>query len=222
MRGAPVSEIEEWMLRQLKRAGLASQIADGEFVQAQYLVELISAALQKSLLAYAHQSWMDDFAEFWFIIDAKLPRKMAAGEKYLNDVLLPVLGSGRGAPLIIPSNWIRPPTHLFIKKYQSDRGAIRGVEVQNPVDLKTVFEHGLRFENSADRPGLQLADCVAHLVRRAVLEPEDSTVQQAYDQLRPRLRNHEGSSLTIHRLNVGHEDRTSLARYERLVGSDTR
>jgi hypothetical protein len=81
VRGAPVSEIEEWMLRQLKRAGLASQIADGEFVQAHYLVELISAALQKSLLAYAYESWMDDCAEFWFIFDAKWPRKMAAGEK---------------------------------------------------------------------------------------------------------------------------------------------
>ena len=133
------------MLRQLKRAALASQIADGEFVQAQYLVELISAALQKSLLAYAHESWMYDFAEFWFIVDAKLPRKMAAGEKYLNDVLLPVLGSGRGTPLLIPGNWTQTPAHPFIEKYQRDRGAIRGVEVQNPVDLKAVFEHGLRF-----------------------------------------------------------------------------
>jgi hypothetical protein len=146
---------------------------------------------------------------------------MAAGEKYLNEVLLPVLGSGRRTPLIIPSDWIQPPPHPFIEKYQRDRGAIREFEVQNPVDLKTVFDHGLRFENSADRPGLQLADCVAHLVRRAVLEPEDSTIQQAYDQLRPRLRNHEGSSLTIHRLNVGEEDRSSLVRYARPVSPDT-
>ena len=108
-------------------------------------MKLILAALQKSLLAYAHESWMDDFAEFWFIVDAKLPRKMAAGEKYLTDILVPVLGSGRGTPLIIPSNWIKPATHAFIEKYQSERGAIRGVEVQNPVDLKTVFEHGLRI-----------------------------------------------------------------------------
>jgi hypothetical protein len=210
------------MLRQIKRAGLASQIADGEFVQAQYLVELISAAFQKSLLAYAHESWAEDFNDFWFILDAKLPRKMASGEKYLNDLLVPVLGSRRGTPLIIPGNWTEPLAHPFIEKYQRDRGAIRGVEVENPVDLKTVFEHGLRFENSAERPGLQLADCVSHLVRRAVLEPDDPTIQEAYDQIRPRLRNHQGTNLTIHRLNIGEEERTSLARYARLVGPDTR
>jgi hypothetical protein len=208
------------MLRQIKRAGLASQIADGEFVQAQYLVELLSAALQKSLVAHAHESWADDFAHFWFILDAKLPRRMAAGEKYLNDLLVPVLGSRRGTPLIIPSNWTKPPAHPFIERHQRDLGLIRGVEVQNPIDLKTVFEHGLRFESSAECPGLQLADCVAHVVRRAVLEPDDAAIQHAYDQLRPRLRNHEGSSLTIHRLSVGDEKRTSLARYARLVGPD--
>lgn len=220
VRGRPVPEIEEWMLRQIKRAGLASQITDGEFGQAQYLVELISAALQKSLLAYAHESWAGDFADYGFVVDAKLPRKLAAGEKYLNDLLVPVLGSRRGMPLIIPSNWTGPPAHPFIEKYQRDRGIRRGVEVENPVDLNAVFEHGLSFENSAERPGLQLADCVAHVVRRAVLRPEDTTIQRAFDQLRPRLRNHEGSNLTIHRLRVGEEDTTSLARYVRLAGPD--
>jgi hypothetical protein len=39
--GAPVPEIEQWYLRHIKRAGLQSQISDGEFIQAHYLVELI-------------------------------------------------------------------------------------------------------------------------------------------------------------------------------------
>jgi hypothetical protein len=40
-----VPEIEEWYLRHIKRAGLASQVSHGEFVQALYLVELIIDAV---------------------------------------------------------------------------------------------------------------------------------------------------------------------------------
>jgi hypothetical protein len=58
---------------------LPSQTTKGEFVQAHYLVGLIEAALQESLLAYSDDAWARDFAHFRFIIDAKLPRKMAAG-----------------------------------------------------------------------------------------------------------------------------------------------
>jgi len=51
-RGAPVPEIEEWYLRHIKRAGLASQVSHGEFVQALYLVELVIDAVQKALFLY--------------------------------------------------------------------------------------------------------------------------------------------------------------------------
>jgi hypothetical protein len=216
-RGAPVREIEEWMLRQLKRSGLSSQISNGEFVQAHYLVELIEASLQESLLAYSDDAWAGDFAHFRFIIDAKLPRKMAAGEKYLNDVIVPVLGSRAGSHLIVPEHWKEEPVHAFIQAFEGD-GVIRGVEVKDAINLKAIFEQGLEFEPSHKHAGLQLADSAAFLVRQAVLQPRNGVAQAAYDQLRPKLQDHRGRSLTIHRLRVGDEARSSLDRYEALVG----
>ncbi len=65
----------------------------GEFVQARFLIELIFDALQKSLLVYIEDRWRGDFDRFHFVLDCKLPTKLAAGEKYLNNVIVPALGS---------------------------------------------------------------------------------------------------------------------------------
>jgi hypothetical protein len=218
-RGAPVTEIEDWMLRTIKRAGLRSQISHGEFVQAQYLVELIAAALQKSLYLYYEDRWRNDFNDFYFVLDAKLPGKMAAGEKYLNDSLLPVLGSGGNRSLGLVDTWKEEPRHPFVEKFELDHGRIRGEDVEGVIDLKLLFEHGLRFEPSTDHHGLQLIDAVAYIVRRAILEPDNQTIQRAYDAFRSKLRNEDGKCLMIHRLRIGVEDRSSLERYRPLYNA---
>lgn len=84
------------------------------------------------------------------------------------------------------------------------------------IDLSGIFERGLRFEPSHAHGGLQLVDSVAHIVRRAALEPANPDIQAAYDALRASLRTARRSSLTIQRLAVGAEDRSSLHRYRRL------
>ena len=215
-RGRPVAEIENWMLRQIKRAGLSSQISHGEFAQAHYLLVLIRDALQKSLFVFYEDRWRDTFRDFHFIFDAKLPRKMAAGEKYLNDSVLPALGSQRGKTLGILDTWKEDPVHPFVEKFERNRERVLGEELEGVIDLRRIFEHGLRFESSADHPGLQLVDTVASLTRRAVLEPRNQFVQRAYDAFRHKLRNDEGKCLTIHRLEGGDEDRSSLDLYRPL------
>jgi hypothetical protein len=216
--GAPVKEIEDWMLRQIKRAGLNSQISHGEFVQAHYLIELIADALQKSLYWFYEDRWRDDFQEFEFILDGKLPEKMAAGEKYLNDSIVPVLGSRRHKSIGLLETWNEEPRHPFVEKFELAHGRVRGEDVEGVIDLKRVFENGLRFESSSEHSGLQLVDAVAHTVRAAVLLPSDEVAQAAYDALRPKLRNEAGNSLMIHRLRVGDPDRSSLDRYRALYG----
>lgn len=216
--GSPVPEIEDWYLRQIKRAGLASQISHGEFVQARYLVELVIDAIQKSLLPYSDDRSRDDFADFYFCLDAKLPTKMAAGEKFLNDSIVPALGSRPRQGLTLVSTWKEEPLHPFVKKFAGTRGRIMGRDVESGIDLSLMFEHGLQFSDSRNHAGLQLVDAVAHIVRRAVLEPDQERVQEAYDALRPKLRNEQGNSLTIHRLPVGEEDRSSVDRYDPLYG----
>lgn len=217
-RGAPVAEIEEWYLRHIKRAGLASQISHGEFVQALYLVELVIDAVQKALLLYHEERWRDDFEDFYFVLDAKLPTKMASGEKYLNDSLVPALGSRPGEGLVLVDTWQENPVHPFVQKFAGKEGRIRGHDVESAIDLSLMFEHGLDFADSKKEAGLQLVDAAAYIVRRAVLEPDEDRVQTVYDALRSKLRNDKGKSLTIHRLGVSEEDRSSLERYRPLYG----
>ena len=214
--GAPVKEIEDWYDRALKRTGLSSQISHGEFLQASFLIGLILEAVRKSLIVFHEEQWRTSFHDFHFILDGKLPNKMAAGEKFLNDSLVPALGSMKGQSIITVDTWREEPVHPFVGKFSAKEGRIRGEEVTDAIDLKQVFEHGLRFESSDQRNGLQLVDAAAYIVRKAVMEPEDELTQGAYDAIRDKLRNGEGHCLMIQRLNVGDDDRSSLERYQRL------
>jgi hypothetical protein len=214
--GAPVPEIEQRIDREIKRSGLEAQMNHGEFVQARFLIELIFDALQKSLLIYFDDRWRDQFDMFHFVLDGKLPTKMAAGEKYLHDVIVPALGSRAAESLMLAEPWRDEPRHPFIQKFGRESGRIRGREVKGAIDLSGMFERGLQFQPSHEHGGLQLVDAVAYIVRRAILEPDNSTIQAAYDAIRVSLRNGRRSSLTIQRLAVGEEDRSSLDRYRRL------
>ena len=219
-RGAPVKKIEEWYLRALKRAGLSSQVSHGEFIQASFMIGLILEAFQKSLIFFHEDQWRESFHDFHFTLDGKLPGKMAAGEKFLNESLLPALGSMKGQSVDTLDTWREGPVHPFVEKFSVEKGRVAGEDVAGAIDLKGVFEHGLQFESSAEVSGLQLVDAAAHLVRRAVMEPEDEVAQEAYNAIRDKLRNGEGRCLTIQRLNVGEEDRSSLERYRRLYTPD--
>ena len=215
-RGAPVPEIEQWMDRMIKRAGLTTQISHGEFIQAQFLVNLIRDALQKATLVYCLDEWRDDSWDFHFMIDGKLPAKMAAGEKYLNDMLVPALGSQHGATLGMLDTWKAEPVHPFIEKYSLESGRIRGREVEGVTDLGAIFRQGLRFEPSHEHAGLQLIDAMVYTVRRAVIAPDDPEIQWAYDLLRPSLLNEGRRALTLHRLRGSDTSERSLERYRRL------
>jgi hypothetical protein len=215
-RRAPVTEIEDWYLRAIKRAGLSSQISHGEFLQASFLINLIRESFAKSLIVFHEDQWRESFHDFHFILDAKLPGKMAAGEKFLNDGLLPALGSMRGQSIDTVDTWRDEPVHPFEKKFSATKGRVWGEDVEEAIDLSRVFEHGLQFRPSTDEAGLQLVDAVAYIVRQAVLKQQEPSARMAYDAIRPKLRNGKGRCLTIQRLNVEGEDRASLGRYREL------
>jgi hypothetical protein len=214
-RGGSVAEIVQWMSRQVKRAGLPSQIPHGDFVQAQFMLGLIADALQKALLWYQEDRWAPDLATFYFVLDGKLPAKMASSEKYLSESIVPTLGTRR-VPLEIPERWKKGEVpHPFIATFERERGRIRGEEFENVIDLKAIFGNGLRFEDSKEYPGLQLADVTAHVVRRALLESENTAIQQAYDHLRPKLVMKNGRCLLINRFR-GSSEAGPLDRYQPL------
>jgi hypothetical protein len=215
-RGAPVAEIEQWMDRMIKRAGLSSQISHGEFVQAQFLVDLIRSALQKAIYMHSFDEWRDDSWDFHFILDGKLPTKRASGEKYLDDMLVPALGSQDNQAIGLLETWKDDPVHPFVRKYSRERGRVRGREIQGAIDLRAIFSEGLRFEPSDRHAGLQLVDTVAYVVRRAVLRPADVFVQRAYDALRPGLLNEERRAITIQRLGGAEPPAAAVERYRPL------
>jgi hypothetical protein len=219
-RGAPDGETVEWMLRQIKRAGLASQISHGEFIQARFLLELVADSLQKSLYYFQDDRWRDDFRDFRFVVDGKLPNKLASGEKYFSESIVPSLGSRRGVTLGVPETWHQDPIHPFVGKFRREQGRVRGEDVKGVIDLDGIFGHGIRFDESVDSPGVQLVDTVAYVTRRAVMEPGNSEIQAAFDSFRGKLRNGNEKCLTIQRLRVGEEDRSSLGRYRALYGPD--
>ena len=146
--------------RHIKRAELSPRVSDSEYIQAHMLVGLIHAVLFKSIVRYIDDSWRDDLVDFHFILDGKLPDKLAAGEKDLDVLLVPLLGSN-DYELVVPNTWGDEPVHPFAAKF---------FEPSENVSLNRILEHGLRFEPSHEHAGLQLVDVVAYVTRRAILE----------------------------------------------------
>ena len=201
-RGGDDAQIEEWMTARARRSELSTRISDSEFVQAMFLVDLIHAALQRSLLAFRDAAWAAEFAHFEFMLDGKLPGKLGAGEKLLESVLVPFLGGDRRFELVIDERWKEQnPPHPFIVRYERSSGwsgAERRRVEQDVIDIKEVFASGLRFEPSHDHTGLQIADLVAYVVRWAMREPGDWQAQEAYNLLRPALRGHRRDGAIAH------------------------
>lgn len=215
-KGAPVEEILGWYDRQIKRAAMPSRISDSEFVQAQFMVELIYRALQKSVNRYPDARWQEDFNEFRFIVDGKLTNKCAAGEKYLEESIRLIYGSGQFGALGTPEAWKGEEQHPFNQRFGGMSGVVAGRKVEDGISIGTIFEHGIQFEDSAAHAGVQLADAAAYLIRRAVFEPDERAVRNAYEAIRPKLANEEGASLSIKRLSGGGAE-SSLDRYRDLV-----
>lgn len=216
-QGGQAEDIDAWMQAGIKRTGLASRISDVEFLQAILLVDLVHASLQKSLVFYTADEWRRDFERFAFILDAKLPGKLGAGEKFLRDAIVPILGSSERFGLILVEDWKdADPPHPFVARFDSASGW-SGTErrrVSEGIDLSGIFEEGLRFEQSHDHPGLQIADLVAYVVRDALLRPSDDRSQLAYDLLRPKLRFGGATATKLVRLSsgTGAPDRMRYAR----------
>jgi hypothetical protein len=198
---------DAWYTRHIKRAELSSRVSDSEYIQAHMLVGLIHAALFKSIVRYIDDSWRDDLVHFHLILDGKLPDKLAAGEKDLDVLLVPLLGSN-DYELVVPNTWGDEPVHPFAAKF---------FEPSENVSLNRIFEHGLRFEPSHEHAGLQLVDVVAYVTRRAILEPDNDVIHRAYAHLRDNLRTErDGQALRLVSGGGGREQEIDDYRY-RLV-----
>ena len=204
--GGDAPSIERWYEKQVTTIAYSGRVSDSEWVQADLLVSLIHRILNKTIVWYRDDKWRDDFADFHFVLDRKLTTKLAAGEKYLDGVILPALGSNRGRlNLIGIIEWKDPPVHPFEAKFGTGEGAI---------DLRRLFEHGLEFAASEEHAGLQLADAVAHVARQRIVAPSE-TVHIAWQTLRPLLLTETGQPIHLLRYAEGGAD-ADTSRYTRL------
>jgi len=193
--------------RHIKRAALASRINNSEYVQGDLFVRLIHAAVFKAIVRYLDDGWRDDLAEFDFILDGKLPGKLAAGEKELDTLLLPRLGSN-DFELVIPTTWYDDPVHPFVERFSNG---------DKKLSLNKLFEHGLVFADSRAHAGLQLVDVVAYVVRKAIIEPDNKAIYAAFDVIRENLRSERnGQALRLVRYDTG-QDAMDEKRYRPLL-----
>jgi hypothetical protein len=172
--------------RLIKATGLASALGDREFAEfAMLMPKQIFDALQASLLVYREPPWRSDFRELHWIFDGKHAAdrtpKLSRGERRLSEMLMMIIGGDRRFVLRIPDEIGPDPTHPYFASHRAEDGE---------VGVRALFRNGLLFESSADFAGLQLADIVAHLLRRAAMEPADRSIQAAYTRLRPALMPH--------------------------------
>jgi hypothetical protein len=204
--GGQSREIEGWYWRMVNRAALPQRVTNSQWVQADLLIGLIHAALFKCPVGYLEDEWREDFRDFHFILDGKLPGKLAADEKLLDSMLVPALGSNPYS-FVTVTTWREDPVHPFEEKFGEGDGK---------VSLNRIFEHGLRFDSSHDHGGLQLVDVVAYVTRKAIVEPDNAGIHRAYNNIRDKLRAERGGqALRLVRYATGQES-IDDARY-RLV-----
>jgi Protein of unknown function (DUF3800) len=192
--------------KQIKKAGLASQIPDGEFVQATLLVDGAVQAIQRALYAYGTQEWRDAFHEFRFTIDGKLSGKKSAGEKYLSTMIVDLIATPSRHRFTYNPQWRDDPVHPWVQRFCLDGN----------IQLDPIFEHGLQFAPSHEHAGLQLADIVAFVIRRAVVAPTED-IMRSYRLLSQRLADRKGHCLVVARFPASTRDRQALLRYQPLA-----
>jgi hypothetical protein len=175
--GNDYPELTRVVERYLGRAGYRSRISDSEFVQASQIPGLLFNAFNRAAQAFSSQEWEAEFGDFRFVIDAKGVDKLSPGEKYVRDICPLVWASQPPGAMLLPDRWRQNPTNPFRRKYEEHEG----------IRISRIFEHGIEFEPSHLDPGLQLADVLAHTIRRAVLDPGNGIVRRAYDALRPTI-----------------------------------
>ena len=185
---------------QIKKAGLASQIAHGEFVQATLLVDGAVQAIQRALYAYGADDWRDAFREFRFIVDGKLSGKKSAGEKYLSTMIVDLIAAPSRHRFDYRPGWHDDPVHPWVDRFCANGN----------VKLDPLFEHGLQSTASQKQPGLQLADAVAFVVRSAVVSPTEE-IMRSYHLLCRRLADRKGSCFIVARLPSSTKGCSALA-----------
>lgn len=207
--GVGAAEIVAFMTK-IERWVRGPKPRDSQFIQGWFWVSVIHEALAKCLVEFHAERWRPDFEKLIFALDAKIPNKLDAGEKLMRDSIGPILDSNPNHyRLAMLDTWAEEPVHPFVRNFDSD--------TKDGTDVRKMFLDNLHFEDSRDHPGIQLADAVAYVIRKAVLEPTNRPMQEAYHLLRPKLRTPEGGGFGVMTIRNGPDKTTDNRPYDHLA-----
>jgi hypothetical protein len=146
---------------------------------------VVGRSIQAAITRYQSLAYANDFAAFRFEFDGKLRGKMSAGEKTMATALRYILVGDERFALDLP---LWPDDHpCFVNHAISGPRSIAAHEVLRD----------LRFPDSADSELVQMADVIAHVVRRAASNPADTVAQRCWKLLRRRAFVHDGRPLHV-------------------------
>lgn len=91
--GGQGEAIPAWYEQMVKASAYAGRVSHAEWLQANMIVDLFHRGINKAVGFHHDDKYRPDFEEFRFILDRKLPGKLASGEKHLDQVLLGYLAS---------------------------------------------------------------------------------------------------------------------------------
>lgn len=145
-------------------------ISDVLYIQLSLQVQVIEETLKKILVHYYDDSYRGQcFKKFTFIIDRK-NKKMKKPEKYISELIYGFLEtewSGRKPYVTIDD--LGKNNHPFMKFDVKKNGRVG-------TDLKKILGDGLKFEDSKNYDGIQLADFIASGVRRIIIGDVDKSL----------------------------------------------
>jgi len=181
-------------------------MSDVEFAQQQQVPELLFTMVQRALDRYRDVEWDPEFETFSWVIDAKAATGLSPGEKYAFDNAMRAIGSTERFRLVLPFEWQKRPNHPFLTRHAADA---------EHTSLNSLWQDTREHAASHDHAGLQLADIVANVVRRAIEDGSSSSTIEAYDRLRLVLTDLEGNCLNVYRFR--HAPTPDVARYTPLM-----
>lgn len=139
-------------------------ISDVLYVQLTLQVQVIKETLEKLFVHYYDYSYRRlCFEEFAFIIDRK-NKKIKKPEKYISDLIFGFLETqwSNREPYVMIDNLTKKEHPMTNFNKVTKEGKVG-------TDLKKLFGNGLKFKDSKNHFGLQLADIIASGVRRIIL-----------------------------------------------------
>jgi hypothetical protein len=164
-------------LRTRNRIRLSTRVGIAEYLEFLILFpRAIGDILAASLRAFRSARWEADFSQLRFESDRKLKTKLSMGEKTLAAALPRFLANNDQFILDIPGEWNH--AHAFIAAHRDP--------TTTKISVPRILGAGIEFVDSASSVPVQVADVVAHVVRRATSNPTDLVAQDAYQLLRRR------------------------------------